>query len=113
MFRKSSLIIKMAIISILLSTCMLAKAADNSRETLPLDAFASLPAMNQASVTMDGTKIAIVRATSKNGDYIVEIYSTDDLTSDPVRLGADRMEITNVGWLNNEKLLEFHSLLNT
>ena len=75
---------------------MAVQAADKERETLPLDAFATLPAMNQATVSLDGSKIAIVRATSKNGDYIVEIYSTKDLKSDPVRLGADRMEITNI-----------------
>jgi dipeptidyl aminopeptidase/acylaminoacyl peptidase len=105
MFRQSPFVVKMAIISIILSTCMAVQAADKERETLPLDAFATLPAMNQATVSLDGSKIAIVRATSKNGDYIVEIYSTKDLKSDPVRLGADRMEITNIGWLNNEKIL--------
>jgi dipeptidyl aminopeptidase/acylaminoacyl peptidase len=105
MFRKSPFLIKMTVISIILSTCMIAQAADTDSKTLPLDAFAVLPAMNQATLSLDGLRVAIVRATSKDGDYIVEIYSTKDLKADPVRLGADRMEITNVGWLNNEKLL--------
>jgi dipeptidyl aminopeptidase/acylaminoacyl peptidase len=80
-------------------------AQQQSNEKLPLDAFASLPVMTQAIVPLDGSKLAIVRATSKDGDYIVEIRPTNDLSAEPVRLGASRMEITNVGWLNNDKLL--------
>ena len=80
-------------------------AQEQSNEKLPLDAFASLPAMTQAVVPLDGSKLAIIRATSKDGDYIVEIRPTNDLSAEPVRLGASRMEITDVSWLNNDKLL--------
>lgn len=74
-------------------------------EELPLDAFAMLPAIKQALVPLNGEKLAIIRATSIDGDYIIEIRNTNDLTAEPVRLGASRMEITNLEWLNNDKLL--------
>lgn len=89
----------------LLSLAGQADAQEQSNEKLPLDAFASLPAMTQAVVPLDGSKLAIIRATSKDGDYIVEIRPTNDLSAEPVRLGASRMEITDVSWLNNDKLL--------
>ncbi|MBT1062423.1 prolyl oligopeptidase family serine peptidase [Bowmanella sp. Y26] len=69
-----------------------------------IDAFAALPAIEQAGVSADGTKLAVLRATSKNGDYIIEVRNVNALESSPVRLGADKMEITGFNWLNNKKL---------
>ncbi len=76
----------------------------NAKEALSLDAFTTLPAITQASVSNDGKKLALLRATSKNGDYIIEIRDVDNLKGKPVTLGADRMEISGFSWLNNEKL---------
>ncbi|AWL12940.1 Acylaminoacyl-peptidase [Saliniradius amylolyticus] len=76
----------------------------SAKETLPLDAFAMLPAIKQVSVSRDGEHLAMLRATNKNGDYIIEVHKIRDLKAKPVRLGADRMEITSFQWLNNEKL---------
>lgn len=73
-------------------------------QQLPLDAFAMLPAIQQATVSKNGKKLAILRATSKNGDYIIEVHKTSNLDAEPVRLGADKMEITGFSWLNNKKL---------
>jgi dipeptidyl aminopeptidase/acylaminoacyl peptidase len=75
------------------------------KQVPPLDAFAMLPAMTQASLSFDGKKLAIIRATSIDGDYVVEIRSTADLSAEPVTLGASRMEVTGINWLNNEKIL--------
>ena len=82
-----------------------AQTASSQNPILPLDAFAMLPAIKQAAVTLNGEKLAIIRATSLNGDYIVEIRDTNNLAADPVRLGASKMEITSIVWLNNNKLL--------
>ncbi|WP_340679322.1 prolyl oligopeptidase family serine peptidase [Paraglaciecola sp.] len=102
MYRKLRLIIGFSTLLCLLGQ---SNAQEQSDKKLPLDAFASLPVMTQASVPLDGSKLAIVRATSKDGDYIVEIRPTNDLAAEPVRLGASRMELSNVRWLNNDKLL--------
>ncbi|KXI29623.1 alpha/beta hydrolase family protein [Paraglaciecola hydrolytica] len=102
MYKKLRLIIGVAT---MLSWAGQGNAQETNNTTLPLDAFASLPAMTQATVPLDGSKLAIIRATSKDGDYIVEIRPTNDLAAEPVRLGASRMEITDIGWLNNDKLL--------
>jgi dipeptidyl aminopeptidase/acylaminoacyl peptidase len=77
----------------------------SEKTTPPLDAFAMLPAMTQASLSFDGKKLAIIRATSIDGDYVVEIRPTANLSAEPVTLGASRMEVTGINWLNNEKLL--------
>lgn len=74
-------------------------------EKLPVDVFATLPVLSQASVSQDGSKLAITRATHKNGGYIVEVRSVKDLKAEPVRLGAAKMEISSFNWVNDEKLL--------
>ncbi|GGD51113.1 alpha/beta hydrolase family protein [Lacimicrobium alkaliphilum] len=76
----------------------------SAKQTLPLDAFAMLPAIQQVSVSKNGERLAMLRATSKNGDYIIEVHNIDNLEAEPVRLGAERMEITGFQWLNNKKL---------
>lgn len=72
--------------------------------TLPLDAFAMLPTIKQAGVSIDGKQLAFLRASNKKGDYVIEIRSTLDLAKKPVLLGSDRMEITGFSWLNTKKI---------
>ena len=54
----------------------------------------------------DGEHIVMRRLTARDGNYIVEVRSTDNLTGDPVRLGAERMEITGVSWVSPDYLLD-------
>ncbi|PHZ86560.1 alpha/beta hydrolase family protein [Paremcibacter congregatus] len=82
-------------------------------ETLPLDAFAMRPAIQRVSVSPNGKMLGMLRGQSLNGDYIMEIYSTDDMNAKPVRLGADVMEITGFTWLNDDRLwVDFRQNLN-
>jgi len=81
-----------------------ADAVEKKSETVPLDAFAMLPQIKSAAVSKDGKQLALLRALSKEGGYIIEIRQTDALGEKPVRLGADRMEITSFTWLNDSKL---------
>jgi len=79
--------------------------ASDVRQPLPIDSFASLPVINSVSVSPNGEKLAVIKATSKNGDYIVEIRELADFNKKPVRLGADKMLVQSVIWLNDEKIL--------
>lgn len=77
----------------------------STAETLPIDAFAMLPVIRGVSVSPDGEKLIVVRASTKNGDYYIEIRDLKNISAKPVRLGADKMLVSGVSWLNNEKLL--------
>lgn len=74
-------------------------------EVVPLEYFATYPAVADVSLSPDGEYIAMRRLTARDGDYIVEVYSTGDFSAAPVRLGADRMEIQGVSWIAPEYLL--------
>lgn len=77
-----------------------------------VEAFSILPMIRSVSVSPDGKQLAIVRASSKNGDYYIEIRQTKDLAKEPVKLGASKMLVSNVSWLNNEKIaVSFRQIL--
>ncbi len=85
---------------------------NNNSDVLPIDAFAMMPVVRSVSVSDDGKKIAILRATTKEGDYIIEIRDTSDLSKKPVTLGASKMMVSSVTWLNNEKIgVSFRQIL--
>ena len=79
--------------------------ASEDIEPLPIDSFAALPVIDGVSLSPNGKKMAVLKATSKNGDYIVEIRELADFNKKPVRLGADKMLVQSVSWLNNDKIL--------
>lgn len=83
-----------------------------SQEKLPLDAFAALPAILDVQVSPNGNKLGIVRATGKDGGYLLEIFDTKNLKSKPVRIGTDVMEMRSFTWLNDKRvLISFRQIL--
>lgn len=81
-----------------------ASAVTNAQEK-SVEAFSTLPLIRGVSVSPGGNKLAIVRASSKNGDYYIEIRDTNNLSAEPVKLGADKMLVSGVSWLNDDKIL--------
>lgn len=72
---------------------------------MPIEAFAIEAAIKSVSVSEDGKSIGYMRATSKRGDYILEVRPTNNMSKEPVTFGAAKMELTSFFWLNNEKIM--------
>lgn len=86
--------------------------AVNEQNLIPLDAFTMMPVIRSVSVSDDGKKVAILRATTKLGDYVIDIRDTRNLDKKPVTLGANKMMISSITWLNNEKIgVSFRQIL--
>ena len=73
-------------------------------KTLPIENWAIREVIQNVEVSPNGKKIALLRNDSRDGNPIVEIYHTSDLTKEPQRFNAKKMEFTSVGWLNDETL---------
>ncbi|WP_286828918.1 MULTISPECIES: alpha/beta hydrolase family protein [Kordiimonas] len=73
-------------------------------DQIPLEAFTMLPMIQDARVSPDGKKLAVLRATSAAGNYIVDIYDTRRMDKEPVRLGSDKMQMQAAGWANSDRL---------
>ncbi|WP_462159676.1 alpha/beta hydrolase family protein [Pseudoalteromonas sp. GB56] len=79
---------------------------DTSAKDISLiESFSILPAIQSIKVSPNGKKLVMQRATSKDGDYIIEVHDTAKLGQNPVRLGADKMRVSGVSWLNDDKIL--------
>ncbi|MCH1918207.1 prolyl oligopeptidase family serine peptidase [Shewanella sp. A3A] len=83
-----------------------------SRDFDEIDAFSTLPFIRSVDVSPDGKHLSMIRSTSKNGDYIIEIYDVNDLKKSPVTLGANKMLVSSVVWLNNDRIaVNFRQIL--
>jgi dipeptidyl aminopeptidase/acylaminoacyl peptidase len=77
-------------------------AAKDYQHTDLIESFSVLPALSAVSVSPDGKHVIIMRSTSKDGDYILEVRKTKDLSKEPVMFGSERMEIQGAYWLNDK-----------
>jgi dipeptidyl aminopeptidase/acylaminoacyl peptidase len=77
-------------------------AAKDYEHTDLIESFSVLPALSAVSVSPDGKHVIIMRSTSKDGDYILEVRKTKDLSKKPVMFGSERMEIQGAYWLNDK-----------
>jgi dipeptidyl aminopeptidase/acylaminoacyl peptidase len=79
-----------------------ALAAKDYQHTDLIESFSVLPALSAVSVSPDGKHVIIMRSTSKDGDYILEVRKTKELSKAPVMFGSERMEIQGAYWLNDK-----------
>lgn len=101
---------KKFLLSLTAVTCMASQplyaepVTAQSQAVSTIEAFSTAPLIRSVAVSSDGTKVAIIRATSKEGDYVIEIRDTSKLDAQPIVLGANRMMVSGVVWLNNDKI---------
>lgn len=75
------------------------QAADG--DLVPIEVWALRDVVNAVEVSPDGKHVLVHVVESKEGDYLLKIYKTEDMTK-PIRtLNADPMEIIAVQWVND------------
>lgn len=70
--------------------------------SVPVDVWALRDVVNAVQISPDGKHLLVHKVESKEGDYLLEIYRTDDLSKPLRRLNADPMEIISAQWVSNE-----------
>ncbi|GAA4815114.1 peptidase S9 [Marinicella pacifica] len=86
----------------LISTNLLAKV---DHDPYPLSYFALRDIISQVNVSPDGKHLAMMKIATKEGDPVLEIYETNDLSKEPFRVNADPMEIMGYSWIGNDNVL--------
>jgi dipeptidyl aminopeptidase/acylaminoacyl peptidase len=81
-----------------------ATAADDL-EPYPLEYWALREVINQVQVSPDGAYLGLMRIPSRDGNPIIEVYESSDISKEPFRLNADPMEITNFYWVSNTDIV--------
>jgi dienelactone hydrolase len=79
-------------------------ANGSSANPVPIEYWAVRDAVSNVSVSPSGKYMSLMKIESKDGDPVIEVYETDDLSKKPVRLNAKPMEIQGIsGWVSDDQ----------
>lgn len=75
-------------------------------EPYPLDYWARRDAISTVSLSPDGSQFALTRILERGGNPIIELYDSDNLDKDPVRIDSSPMEILPlIDWIDDDIFL--------
>ncbi|QDH35670.1 prolyl oligopeptidase family serine peptidase [Porphyrobacter sp. YT40] len=77
-------------------------APSQAQGTVPVDVWALRDVVNAVQISPDGKHLLVHKVESKEGEYLLEIYETSDLSKPLRRLNADPMEINSAQWVSND-----------
>lgn len=80
-------------------------ASAQASEPFPIEYWAAPSFMSNVSLSPDGKHVAFMKAQSQMGEGIIEIYDTSDMSKEPMRVGADTMEIQQFYWVGDEDII--------
>ncbi|MGI8942833.1 MAG: alpha/beta hydrolase family protein, partial [Qipengyuania sp.] len=72
-----------------------------SQPTVPVEVWALRDVVNAVQISPDGKHVLVHKLESKDGEYLLEIYKTEDMSTPFRRLNADPMEIIGAQWVND------------
>lgn len=70
-------------------------------QTVPIDAWALRTVVNNVQVSPDGKHLLVQKLDSREGEYLLQIFKTDDLSTPLRTLAADPMEIISASWVSD------------
>ena len=77
-----------------------------SAEPYPLDYWARRPAVTGVSLSPDGSRFALTRILERGGNPIIELYDSDNLEAEPLRIDSSPMEILpGIRWIDDDVFL--------
>jgi dipeptidyl aminopeptidase/acylaminoacyl peptidase len=82
-----------------------AGATADDFEPYPLEYWALREVINNARVSPDGKYLGLMKIASRDGNPVIEVYETSDLSREPFRINADPMEITDFYWVSNTNIV--------
>ena len=91
-----------ACFALLFSLCV----TEVSAEPYPLDYWARRSAVTGVSLSPDGSKFALTRILERGGNPIIELYDSDNLEAEPLRIDSSPMEILpGINWIDDDVFL--------
>ena len=100
-FLKAPLMAAMAGVSVI-GLSLAAPADTQAQASVPVDVWALRDVVNAVQIAPDGKHLLVHKIESREGEYILEIYSTADLSKPVRRLNANPMEIVAARWVSND-----------
>ena len=89
---------------IALLLCLL--VTEVTAESYPLDYWARRAAVTGVSLSPDGSKFALTRILDRGENPIIELYNSDNLAAEPLRIDSSPMEILpGIRWIDDDVFL--------
>jgi dipeptidyl aminopeptidase/acylaminoacyl peptidase len=82
-----------------------ASAPADALSAYPIEYWALRDVINNAQVSPDGNYLGLMKIPSRDGNPVIEVYETADLSREPFRVNADPMEITDFDWVSNTAIV--------
>ena len=84
------------------STIAAPALAQTGVPSVPIEVWALRDAIATADISPDGKHLMVLRMPSKDGEYVMEIFKTSDLSKPWRRLNADPMEIISAQFVSDD-----------
>ncbi|MEP5937117.1 MAG: prolyl oligopeptidase family serine peptidase [Erythrobacter sp.] len=81
-----------------------APASAQATATVPIEAWALRNVVNAVQVSPDGKHLLVHKVDSKEGDYLLQVFKTSDLSKPLRTLAADPMEIITARWVSDNHI---------
>lgn len=78
-----------------------AMAGPQNQPTVPIAVWSLRDVVTTVQVSPDGKHLLVLKNESREGENVLEIYSTADMTRPLRRLNADPMELISARWVSN------------
>ncbi|BDI60407.1 alpha/beta hydrolase family protein [Qipengyuania nanhaisediminis] len=82
-----------------------APSETQATSAVPIDVWALRDVVNQVQISPDGKHLLVHINPSREGDYLLQIYKTDDLSTPFRTLAADPMEIISARWVSDNMIV--------
>lgn len=72
--------------------------------TVPIEVWSLRNVINQVEVSPNGEYILVLKTESREGEHILEVYKTSDMSQPFRRVNADPMELINARWVSDNQI---------
>ena len=79
-------------------------ASTQAQGAVSIDVWALRDVVNAVQISPDGKHLLVHKVESREGEYLLEIYRTDDLSKPLRRVNADPMEIVSARWVSGTQI---------
>ncbi len=93
-----------AVVAVALSIGMGPAVSANTAPTVPIETWALRDQVSNVQVSPDGKHLLILKLQGKEGENVLEIYKTDDLSEPLRRLNSKPMEMISARWVTDKHI---------
>ena len=78
-----------------------ATAQPKQAPSIPIEAWSLRDVMPTVQISPDGERLMLMKLDSKEGEYLMQIFDTSDLSKRPITTNADPMELIYARWVSD------------